>query len=62
MRNFLIGLVVGIILASSGIYATAKHKAEKAMYDKDVRKVEKSAKKVGKATQDFAETIYNAFN
>lgn len=55
MKNFLIGLVVGIILASTGVYAVMKKKA-KEMATKE------NAEKVAKATQDFGKTLKDVFD
>ena len=54
MRKFLIGVVVGIILASTGVYAVAKEKAKK-MATKE------NAEKVGNAANSFADTIKAIF-
>lgn len=54
MKNFIIGLVVGIVLASSGAYAIAVQKAKKAA-------TKENAEKVTKAAQNFTDTIKSVF-
>ena len=55
MRKFLIGVVVGIVLASTGIYAIAKEKAQNIATKENVEKV-------SKVTQNFADTIKDLFD
>jgi gas vesicle protein len=55
MKNFLIGVVVGIVLASTGAYAVIAQKAKKAA-------TVENAEKVAKATQEFGDTIKQVFD
>ena len=55
MKNFLIGVVVGIVLASTGAYAIVAQKAKKAA-------TKENAEKVMKATQEFGDTIKQVFD
>ena len=50
MKNFLFGLVIGIILGGTGMYTVVKNK---------VRQIAtaENAEKVIKASQDFGQTI-----
>lgn len=50
MKGFLIGLVVGILLTSTGAYTIIEQKAKKAA-------TKENAEKVVKATQSFTDTI-----
>ena len=54
MKNFLIGMVVGIILATTGTYAVIEQKAKKAV-------TKENAEKVTKAAQNFTDTIKSVF-
>ena len=54
MKNFFIGMVVGIVLATTGTYAVIEQKAKKAA-------TKENAEKVVKATKDFTETIKDVF-
>jgi hypothetical protein len=54
MKNFLIGLVVGIVLATTGAYAVIEQKAKKAA-------TKENAEKVTKAAQNFTDTIKSVF-
>jgi predicted small secreted protein len=54
MKNFLIGLVVGIVLATTGTYAVIEQKAKKAA-------TKENAEKVTKAAQNFTDTIKGVF-
>lgn len=54
MKNFLIGLVVGIVLATTGTYAVIEQKAKKAA-------TKENAEKVTKAAQNFTDTIKSVF-
>ena len=55
MKNFLFGLVTGIILASTGTYAVIKETAKKAA-------TKENAEKVVKATQEFGGAIKDIFD
>jgi hypothetical protein len=54
MKNFLIGMVVGIVLATTGTYAVIEQKAKKAA-------TKENAEKVTKAAQNFTDTIKSVF-
>jgi len=54
MKNFLIGMVVGIVLATTGTYAVIEQKAKKAA-------TKENAEKVTKAAKDFTDTIKSVF-
>jgi len=54
MKNFLIGMVVGIIFATTGTYAVIEQKAKKAA-------TKENAEKVTKAAQNFTDTIKSVF-
>ena len=54
MKNFLIGMVVGIVLATTGTYAVIEQKAKKAA-------TKENAEKVTKAAQSFTDTIKSIF-
>ena len=54
MKQFLIGLVVGIVLASTGTYALIEQKAKKAATKQNLEKVTKAA-------QQFGNTIKGLF-
>lgn len=54
MKQFLIGMVVGIILATTGTYAVIEQKAKKAA-------TKENAEKVTKAAQNFTDTIKSVF-
>lgn len=54
MKQFLIGLVVGIVLASTGTYALIEQKAKKAATKENVEKV-------GNAVKSFTDTIKDVF-
>lgn len=54
MKNFFIGLVVGIVLATTGTYAVIEQKAKKAA-------TKENAEKVTKAAQNFTDTIKSVF-
>ena len=54
MKQFLIGLVVGIVLATTGTYAVIEQKAKKAA-------TKENAEKVTKAAQNFTDTIKSVF-
>ena len=54
MKNFFIGIVVGIILATTGTYAVIEQKAKKAA-------TKENAEKVAKAAQNFTDTIKSVF-
>ena len=55
MKNFIIGLVIGFLLAGTGAYAVITEKAKKAA-------TKENAEKIGKAAKEFGETIKDAFN
>lgn len=55
MKNFLIGMVVGIVLTTTGTYAVIEQKAKKAA-------TKENAENVGKAAKEFGETIKDVFN
>ena len=55
MKNFFIGIIVGIVLATTGTYAVIEQKAKKAA-------TKENAEKVGKAAKEFGETIKDVFN
>ena len=44
MKNFIIGVVVGVVLASTGAYAVVAQKAKKAATKENVEKVADSTK------------------
>lgn len=46
MKNFIIGVVVGVVLASTGAYAVVAQKAKKAATKENVEKVADSTKNV----------------
>lgn len=50
MKNFLIGIVIGIILAGTGAYTYCVNKAKKVA-------TKENAEKVVKASQQFGDTI-----
>lgn len=54
MKKFLIGLVVGIVLATTGAYTVIEQKAKKAA-------TKENAEKVTKAAKNFTETVKNVF-
>jgi len=54
MKQFLIGLVVGIVLASTGTYAVIEKKAKQAA-------TKENAEKVTKAAKNFTDTIKGLF-
>ena len=54
MKNFLVGLVIGIVLGGTGGYAIVKEKAKKVA-------TKENAEKVVKASQDFSDTIKAVF-
>jgi ABC-type uncharacterized transport system ATPase component len=54
MKQFLIGLVVGIVLATTGTYAVIEQKVKKAA-------TKENAEKVTKAAQNFTDTIKSVF-
>ena len=54
MKNFLIGMVVGIVLATTGTYAVIEQKAKKAA-------TKENAEKVTKAAKNFTDTIKSVF-
>lgn len=54
MKNFLIGMVVGIVLATTGTYAVIEQKAKKVA-------TKENAEKVTKAAQNFTDTIKSVF-
>ena len=54
MKNFLIGIIVGIVLATTGTYAVIEQKAKKAA-------TKENAEKVTKAAQNFTDTIKSVF-
>ena len=54
MKTFFIGLVVGIVLATTGTYAVIEQKAKKAA-------TKENAEKVTKAAQNFTDTIKSVF-
>jgi len=54
MKNFLVGLVIGIVLGGTGAYAVVKEKVKKAA-------TKENAEKVVKATGEFTDTIKAVF-
>ncbi len=54
MKNFLLGLVIGIVLGGTGAYAVVKEKVKKAA-------TKENAEKVVKASQELGDTIKAAF-
>ena len=54
MKNFLLGLTTGIIIASTGAYAFVAQKAKKAA-------TKENAEKIVQATKDFGGTIKEVF-
>ena len=54
MKNFFIGIIVGIVLATTGTYAVIEQKAKKAA-------TKENAEKVTKAAQNFTDTIKSVF-
>ena len=54
MKQFLIGLVVGIVLATTGTYAVIEQKAKKAA-------TKENTEKVTKAAHNFTNTIKSVF-
>jgi len=55
MKNFLLGLLTGVVLASTGAYAVVKETAKKAA-------TKENAAKVVKATQEFGGAIKDIFD
>lgn len=51
MKNFLIGLVIGILLGGTGVYTSVKEKTQKVATKKNAEKVVKAAEEFGKAVQ-----------
>ena len=54
MKNFFIGMAIGIVLATTGTYAVIEQKAKKAA-------TKENAEKVTKAAKDFTDTIKSVF-
>lgn len=54
MKNLFIGVVIGLVLGSTGSYVVLKEKVKKAA-------TKENAEKVVKASQDFGDTIKAVF-
>lgn len=54
MKNLFIGVVIGLVLGSTGSYVVLKEKAKKVA-------TKENAEKVVKASQDFGDTIKAVF-
>ena len=54
MKNFLVGLVIGIVLGGTGGYAIVKEKAKKVA-------TKENSEKVVKATGEFSDTLKAVF-
>ena len=53
MKNFLIGLIIGIVLGGFGTYATIKEKTKKIATKQNAEKVVQASQEFGKALQDI---------
>lgn len=54
MKNLFIGIVIGLVLGSTGSYVVLKEKVKKAA-------TKENAEKVTKAAQNFTDTIKSVF-
>lgn len=54
MKNFFIGVIVGLVLGSTGSYVALKDKVKKAA-------TKENTEKVVKATKEFGQTICDTF-
>lgn len=52
MKNFLIGLVIGVILGGTGAYTVVKNKVQKLATAENAEKVIKASQEFGQAMQE----------